>query len=57
LRRLKVLIVHKWYEHEFVVASSSIKRDAIIGLELLKSLLITEELQLDDQRIKFKGNP
>jgi hypothetical protein len=56
------MIGHKWYEHGFVVASFSVKSDEIIGLDLLKSLgtridLITEELQVDDQRIKFKSNP
>jgi hypothetical protein len=62
VRRLRVRVGRRWCEHDFVVASFSLKRDGIIELHLLKSLgarinLITEELQVDNQMIKFKSDP
>lgn len=57
-RHLRFSIGNRQYNHNFVVAPFAIKKDGIIGLDLLKTLgaridLITEEVELDGQKIPF----
>ena len=56
------LIGDRHYTHDFVVAPFPIKKDGIMGLDLLRALnaridLATEEIELDGQKIKLTNYP
>jgi hypothetical protein len=61
-RQLEVLIGDKCYTHDFVVAPFSIKKDRIIGLDLLRALgartdIASWEIDLDSKKIKLTNLP